>query len=88
MRRRADQPEDPRAKTGKELTQFFSDLGDETKLSEYHANPDGYVQAQKEKGVVSDGAAQLILEGNLQDVQASMKLSGGDSTVMVVFPPT
>jgi hypothetical protein len=37
---------------------------------------------------VSADAAQLILAGDLSEVQASMKLSGGDSTVRVVFPPS
>jgi hypothetical protein len=86
MRRRADQPADP---TGQELTQFFTALQDESKLREYHADPEAYVQAQQEQGVVSAGASQLILSGNLQDVQASMaRAAGGAAPVCIVMPPS
>ena len=87
MRRRAEQPADPRANTGSELTQFFADLADEANLREYHADPDGYVKAQQEKGVVSADASRLILAGSLSEVNASMQLSGGGPTVKIVFPP-
>jgi hypothetical protein len=84
MRPRAE-PVDP---TGQELTQFFTALQDESRLSEYHADPEGYVQAQQANGVVGDSASQLILGRNLEDVQASMaSAGGGGSTVAVVFPP-
>jgi hypothetical protein len=72
--------------TGQQLIQFFTAVQDESKLGEYHADPETYVQAQQASGVVGDSAAQLILSGSLEDVQASMRASGG-STVAIVFPP-
>lgn len=82
MRRRLE-PSDP---TRQELTQFFTGLNDETKLTEYHADPAGYVQAQQDQGVVSAEAARLILA---QDpvIQTTVNPPGGASSTRVVFPP-
>ena len=80
----------PSAKTGKELRQFFTELLDETKLRDYHANPEGYVEAQKEKGVLSDEASRLILDRDSESIEANIELAP-DSTraskSAIVFPP-
>jgi hypothetical protein len=82
MRRRLE----PSDSSGQELTQFFTDLTDETKLAEYHADPAAYVQAQQDAGVVSAATAQLILN---QDpvIETTIGPGGGATTTRVVFPP-
>jgi hypothetical protein len=76
---------EPTGPLGQELTQFFTDLDDD-KLTEYHADPAGYVQAQQDAGVVSAESAQLILAKD-PVITATLSPSGGTSIARVVFPP-
>jgi D-alanyl-D-alanine dipeptidase len=82
MRGRAE----PSPQIAQELTQFFTDLNDEAKLTAYHADPAGYVQAQQDQGVLSAAAAAMIL-GQDPVIESTVRPAGGTSTARVVFPP-
>ena len=89
MPRTFEAPE-PSPDVGQQLRQFFTDLLDDTNLREYHANTETYVASQVKAGVVGDAAANLILQGRLQDVEDNIKLvkgSGSAVPVCIVFPP-
>ena len=89
MARTFDAPE-PSAETGKRLRKFFTDLLDDTNLREYHESPESYVRKQQEAKILDDTAAQLILSGSLQDIEANVELvtgSGKATPVCIVFPP-
>ena len=62
------------------------DLDDESKLTEYHADPAGYVQAQQDAGVLSAESARLILAKD-PVITATLNPRGGTSIARVVFPP-
>ncbi len=84
------EPPPPSAEVGQELRQFFTDLLDGTNLRQYHRDPKAYVAAQREKGVIGEEAARLILEGSLQSIEDNIELvtgSGHAVPVCVVFPP-
>ena len=90
MPRKFDAPE-PNQETGKRLRKFFTDLLDDTNLRMYHESPESWVKSQQETGVLDEDAAQLILNGSLQDIEANIKLvtgSGSASPLMLVFPPS
>jgi hypothetical protein len=89
MARTFDAPE-PNEETGKRLRKFFTDLLDDTNLRMYHESPESWVKSQQKTGVLDEDAAQLILSGSLQDIEANIKLvtgSGHAVPVCVVFPP-
>ncbi len=89
MPRTFEAPE-PSAEVGQQLRQFFTDLLDDTNLRDYHADTDKYVNAQAQSGIVGDVAAQLILDGRLQDIEDNIKLlrgSGYAVPVCIVMPP-
>ena len=81
---------EPNEETGKRLRKFFTDLLDDTNLREYHENPESYVRKQQDAKVLDDTAAQLILSGSLQDIEANIEFvtgSGKAVPVCIVFPP-
>ena len=81
---------EPSPEIGAELRQFFTDLLDRTNLREYHANAERYVKEQQGNGVIGEEAAQLILSGSLQDIEANIMLvtgSGSAVPVCIVMPP-
>jgi hypothetical protein len=89
MARTFDAPE-PNEETGKKLRKFFTDLLDDTNLRTYHEDPATYVKTQQEAGVLDEAAAGVILNGNLQDIDANIKLvtgSGHAVPVCIVMPP-
>ena len=73
----------PNKKTGKELRRFFTDLLDETNMTDYHRQPETYVTKQKEKRIIGDEASRLILDQDREAIEAAMSLA----PMRIVFPP-
>jgi hypothetical protein len=76
----------PRPQTAQELQRFYEGVADPTKLDEYHANEEGYVQAQQDAGVISADTAELILL-RADVIKETLEPPGGEVIARVVFPP-